>query len=60
MILPGTSCDMCNILVEMSTFKEAIKLTFGCNKFSKRLVQNLPTRIKKKKKSGDQIDKIND
>ena len=30
---PGTSDKMCNFLVEMSTFKQAIKLTFWHNKF---------------------------
>ena len=35
----------CNFLVEMSTFKQAIKLTFGRNKFGKRTMQNLQTRI---------------
>ena len=34
-----------NFLVEMSTFKLAIKLTFGRNKFDKRTVQYLQTRI---------------
>ena len=42
---PGTSYDMCNFLVEMSTFRQAIKLTFGRNKFCKKKVQNLQTRI---------------
>ena len=41
----GTSYNVCNVLVEMSTFKQAIKLNFGRNKFGKRRVQNLHTRI---------------
>ena len=38
---PGTPYNVCNFLVEMSTFKGAIKLTFGRNKFGKRAAQNL-------------------
>ena len=30
---------VCNFLVESSTFKQAIKLTFRCNKFGKRAVK---------------------
>ena len=41
---PGTSYDMCNFLVELSTFRQAMKMTFGCNKFCKKTVQNLQTR----------------
>ena len=58
MTFPGTSYNMCNFSVEMSTFKQAKKLTFGCNKFGKRAVQNLPTRIYFQKKSRDEVDKI--
>ena len=42
---PGTSYNVCNFKVEMSTFKQAIKLSFRRNKFGKRKVQNLQTRI---------------
>ena len=37
------SYDVYNFLVEIS--KQAIKLTFGRNKFGKRKVQNLQARI---------------
>ena len=37
--------NVCNFLAEMATFKQAIKLTFGRNKFGKRTVQDLQTRI---------------
>ena len=40
-----SSYNVCNFLVEISTFKQAIKLTFGRNKFGKRTVQNLQARI---------------
>ena len=33
---PGTSFNVSNFLVEMPKFKQAIKLTFGCNKFGKK------------------------
>ena len=35
MTFPGTSYNVCNFLVEMSTFKQLIKLTSGRNKVSK-------------------------
>ena len=54
----GTSYNVCNFLVKMATFKQAMKLTFGCNKFGKRAVQNLRTRIHFYKKSRNQVDKI--
>ena len=34
-IFPGTSYDVSNFLIEMLTFKQAIMLTFGSNKFGK-------------------------
>ena len=34
-----------NLLVEMSTYKQAIKLTFGSESFGKKEVQKLPTKI---------------
>ena len=56
---PGTSYNVCNnFLVDTSKLKQARKLTFGCSKFDKTAVQNLPTRIYLLKKSGDQVDKI--
>ena len=30
-----------NFLLEMTTFKQVVKLTFGCKEFGKRTVQNL-------------------
>ena len=42
---PGNSCNVCNFLAEMSTFKLVIKLTVRQNKFGKILVQSLQTRI---------------
>ena len=45
LIFPRTSYNVCNVLVEMSTSKQAIKLNFGRNKLGKRRVQNLHTRI---------------
>ena len=53
---PGTFYNVCNLLVQVSTFEQVLKLTFGRNKFGKRTVQSLQTRIKKKKKSLDQVD----
>ena len=41
---PGTSYDVLNFL-EISTYKQAIKLTFGRNKFDKRTVKNFQIRI---------------
>ena len=35
----GTSYNVCNFLVEISILKQAIKLSFGRNKFGKRAVQ---------------------
>ena len=46
--------------MEISIFRQAIKLTFQRNKFGKRTVQNLQTRIHVQKKSRDQFDKIID
>ena len=40
---PGTSCNMYNFLVDMSTFKQAIKMKMGRNKFAKMAVKNLQT-----------------
>ena len=48
------------LLSRMSTFKQALKLTFGRKKFDKKTGQNLQTRIRFKKKSRDQVDKIID
>ena len=42
---PGTSFDGCNFLVEMSNFEQAIKMTFGREKFGKGSAKNLKTRI---------------
>ena len=42
---PGTSYNVCSFLVEMSTFTKSMELTFGGNKFVKRTVQSLHTRI---------------
>ena len=37
MCFPGTSYNVSSLLVEASTFKQAIKLTFAPNKFGKGL-----------------------
>ena len=42
MTFPGTSYNICNFLVEVSTFKQAIKFAFRSNKFGKSTEQNLP------------------
>ena len=47
-----------NFLVEMLTFKQGIKVTSGRNRFGKRTVQNLQTRMHFSKKLCDQVDKI--
>ena len=44
----------------MLTFKQAIKLTFGRNKFSKRTMQNSQSRKNFQKNPRDQVDKIID
>ena len=52
---------MCNFLFEISTFKQAIKLTFGRNKFGRWTVFSLQTRIHfLEKVTYEQIDKIID
>ena len=56
----GTSYNVLKLLVELSTFKQAIKLIFWRNKFGKRTVQNVQTRIHFLKKSRNQVDKIID
>ena len=56
-ISPGISYDVCNFLVEMSTFKQAIKLTFGRNNFGKKKLKNLQARIRFQKNSCVQIGK---
>ena len=39
------SYDVCNFLIEILKFKQAIKMTFMCNKCDKRTAKNLKTRI---------------
>ena len=56
----GTSYNMWSFLVEMSTLKQAIKLTFGRNKFFKRAVQKFTDQNTFFKKSRDQVDKTID
>ena len=49
------------LLTICATFQQKcqhLKLNFGCNKFGKRAVKNLPTRIHSQKKLRDQVDKI--
>ena len=48
--------NVCNFLVDMSTFTQAIKLVFR-HKFRKKTVQNKQVRIHFLKKSCDQIEK---
>ena len=48
--------NVCNFLVDMSTFTQAIKLVFR-HKFRKKTVQNKQVRIHFWKKSCDQIEK---
>ena len=60
MTFPGTSHNMWNFLVEMSTFKQVIKLNFECNKFGKNAAHNLPIRIHFQKMPRDEVDKITD
>ena len=57
---PGTSYNAFNFLVEMSTFKQVIKLSFGCKKFGTAAVEDIQARIKFLKKSRDQVDKSAD
>ena len=60
MAFPGTSYNMSSFLVEMSTLKQAIKLTFGRKKFFKRVVQKFTDWNTFFKKSCDQVDKTID
>ena len=48
--------NVCNFLVDMSTFTQAIKLVFR-HKFRKKTVQNKQVRIHFLKQSCDQIEK---
>ena len=48
--------NVCNFLVDMSTFTQAMKLVFR-HKFRKKTVQNKQVRIHFLKKSCDQIEK---
>ena len=48
--------NVCNFLVDMSTFTQAIKLVFR-HKFRKKTVQNKQVRIHFLKKSRDQTEK---
>ena len=48
--------NVCNFLVDMSTFTQAIKLVFR-HKFRKKTVQNKQVRIHFLKRSCDQIEK---
>ena len=54
--LPGNSYNICNFLVEMLTYKQTIKLSFGRNKFSRRTLQNLETKAHLWKKSRGKTD----
>ena len=49
---------LCNFLLEISTFRSAVKLTFGHNRFGKRTVYNKQTRMHFRKKSREQVDTI--
>ena len=42
---PWISYDVCNFLIEILKFKQAIQMTFGRNKCDKRTAKNLKTRI---------------
>ena len=48
------------LLTTNVTFTQTIKLIFGCNRFGKRTVYNLQTRIHFLKKTRDLVDKITD
>ena len=52
--------NLFNFLVEFSTYKQVIKLTFRRDKFGKKTVQNLQTRMHFYKTLGNQVDKIID
>ena len=54
--LLGNSYNICNFLVEMLTYKQTIKLSFGRNKFSRRSLQNLETKAHLWKKSRGKTD----
>ena len=55
----GTSYNVCNFLVEVSTFKQAISLVFWCNKLGRK-TSKFTDQIHFQKKSRDQVDKIID
>lgn len=49
---------LCNLLLQMLIFTQVMKLKFGHDKFGKRIVLNLKTRIHLKKKPRGQDDEM--